>query len=194
MPADVSEEDEQDSAEEAASRLMLTAATDKFEFQMEWEPSSNRRSMEVAGADVDLPRFSVDLLERPSPWTQSHAPHSFPEITMTRHGPYMPGAYLEVNDEPWQVVVAHEIVDFATEKDLENFLKWKHKFFEDSFALDRAGNYVELIIAPRSGRDDVNYLNISVPHLFTNGEVPSEEKLNHALRGILETNYAPQFR
>ena len=183
-----------DQTEEVVGNPFLTASTDLFRIRIEWEIPENRRRITVATDEIELPPFVVDLIDRPRPWTQSWTAAPLPEFTMTRYGPYMPGAHLTVDDEEWHVVVSHEIVDFPTENDLRHFIDWKNSYFTDSFALDSSGIYAELVVHAKGGETLGNSLNLTVHYLFVDGKRPPADLLEKFVKGDVSTNHVPEKR
>lgn len=159
-------------------KKIVHARAHGWQFDLSWFEHSLVRRVSWQSQDGGFP-FEVGLRKRVSPWTDTDA-----GVTQTMYGPYQPSFRFRSSIESWAITMSHEQVDFPTDQDLVNMLRWPYYAESDAWALSADGTFAELRVDRSRGG---NSLSIKLNRLTVRGATPKPSTLAPFIRGSIHT-------
>jgi hypothetical protein len=160
------------------SRHTVHASAHGWQFDLSWFEDSLVRRVNWQSRDGGF-SFEIGLKKRGAPWTYADA-----GVTQTMYGPYQPAFRFQDSSGSWSITMSHEQVDFPTDQDLVNMLRWPYYAKSDAWALAADGTFAELQV-DRSPAG--NSLGIKLNQLTVRGAPPKRSILVPFIRGRIST-------
>lgn len=145
-----------------------------WQFDLSWHEGSLTRGVRWKDQKGGF-SFEIGLEKRGAPWTYADA-----GVTQTMYGPYQPEFRFQDSSGSWAITMCHEQVDFPTDQDLVNMLRWPYYAKSDAWALSADGTFAELQV-DRSPTG--NSLGIKLNRFTVRGAPPKPQTLAPFVRG-----------
>ncbi len=160
------------------NRQTVHASAPGWQFDLTWFENSLVRRVSWQRQDEGF-SFDIGLKKRGLPWTYTAA-----GVTQTMYGPYQPSFRFQGTSGSWAVVMSQEQVDFPTDQDLVNMLKWPYYADSKTWALSADGTFADLRVNRSSAG---NSLGITLDRLTVRGAPPKPKTLEPFIRGRITT-------
>jgi hypothetical protein len=160
--------------QKSGCKQTVHASANGWQFELSWFEGSLVRSVSWQSRQGGFP-FEIPLKKRGSPWTYTDA-----GVTQTMYGPYQPSLRLGSSGELWAITMSQEQVDFPTEQDLVNMLRWPYYAESDAWALSADGTIAQLRVDLSAAG---NSLDIKLDRLTVRGDPPKPGTLAPFIRG-----------